>query len=114
MILVTFTRRYISSSAPSYDYQRFETIEEFIDWYKEQGDAFNFTLPQRGRSLTQYGWLPMPASPVPVMETIDYRRRVATKIDRVICDEGILFEYIKHCSDSIVDCMALKCVKTTT
>lgn len=114
MILATFTRQHRSGNKPQLDYQFFESIELLVDWFKSQGDKLTFSLSKKNRSFTQYGWVPKVQSSAQTMTAYDSTLEMVTRMHRITSDEGILFEDVKHCAGSIVDCMALKCVIQTS
>lgn len=108
MILVTFTRQFLDSDKPQAEYKWFETVEQFIDWLKQQGDLV-YSLTKGSRSFTQHGWVKKIESPAQVLQATDTSLKMVVKVNKVIADDGILFEDVKHCSGLIVDWMALKC-----
>ena len=94
------------------DYISVDDITSFIEWFFTQGDKFNINLVQQEKILTYSGWIPRPVyPPVNILQAIDETLNTVTTIQKINSDEGILFEYIKHCSTQIVAQMALKCVK---
>ena len=109
MIFAIFTRQTLEGGKKQADYNQFTSVEEFVDWFQNQGDRLLFSLSKRNRSFTQNGWVRKEGSPAQILQAIDSSLKMVTTIDRITSNEGILFESIKHTAESIVDCMALKC-----
>lgn len=109
MILVTFTRKFVEQPQQQAEYKWFESVELFVDWLQQQG-TLAFSLSKGTRSFTQHGWVKRIQSPAQTMQAMDTTLKMVIKVNKIIADEGILFEDVKHCSEQIVDCMALKCV----
>jgi hypothetical protein len=110
MILVTFTRQSIGSAHKQMDYGWFDNVESIIEWFNNQGDKPEYNLIKKNRSLTQYGWIDGTQLPAQVLRTTNTAIKIITQVDEIVSDEGILFSDIQHCSEQIIDCMALKYV----
>jgi hypothetical protein len=109
MIFAVFTRQPVGGGVKQADYKQFTSIEEFVDWYQKQGDRLLFNLSKRNRSFTQNGWVKQISSPAQILQAIDTGLKMVTNVIKVVSDDGIIFEYINHSSEALVDCMALKC-----
>ena len=113
MIFAVFTRRPIGEGTKQADYKQFASIEEFVDWFQNQGDRLLFSLSKRNRSFTQNGWVRKESSPAQILEAIDTSLKMVTNVQKVVSDDGILFDNVIHCSEELVSCIASKCVLKT-
>lgn len=112
MILIAYTRRKEGTSKSKMDYTSVPDMDAFVDWFFKLGDKPHLNLPTQDTVLTEQGWIPNVVKPaICVMENKDTTHNMVISIKKIVSDEGILFEDIKHCSMRIVDYMALKCVK---
>lgn len=107
MILVTYTKE--SDAGKAADYKWFDSVEDFVGWFRMQGDNMTFSLVKKNRSFTQDGWVKKDVSTINSMSNLNRDTKTFLKVSKIITDKGILFEDIRHCSEEIVDCMALKC-----
>ena len=111
MIFAAFTRQPIEgTSKKQADYQKFTDVDAFVDWFRAQGDKLVYSLSKKNRSLTQNGWVRRDSSPAQILQAIDSSLKMVTTIDRIVSDEGILFDNVIHCSEELVSCIASKCV----
>ena len=109
MILVVFTWQYANTKSRKTDYKWFNTLEEFVQWYYDQGNKPVFSLPSQGfKSLTANGLVAKEQSPLPVMMNTDTTLNIVTDIVRIISDDGILFQSMIHSSKKMYDVMSLK------
>jgi hypothetical protein len=110
MIIIYYTRQILPSGSKQPDFAKVNTVEEFVDWFSSLGDRIMFNLVKKNRSLTPEGWEKSLAHSANVMQAYNTDQKMALTINKIVSDEGILFEDIKYCSEQIVDQMALKCV----
>jgi hypothetical protein len=110
VIVIYYIRESVLDNTRKMDYTSVNTVEEFVDWFFKLGDRVTFSLIKKNRSLTPEGWEKSPVYSANVLSAYDSHHQIAIKIIRIVSDEGILFEDIKHCSEMIVDQIALKCV----
>jgi hypothetical protein len=109
MILVTYKQHFKGGSKPRLDYKQFETVQAFVDWFHSQGSRLYYRLIKKNRTLSPEGWDKKRPHDIVFLQAKDDTLNMLTTIDKVVSNEGILFEDVKHCSDVIVDCIALKC-----
>ena len=110
MILATFTRQSLDSNHKQADYQWFDNLNSFVDWYKNQGDKLVYSLRAGKKSLTQNGFVTFIESPASILQVTDTTLRIHTEVEKLISDEGLIFNNIQHSSQQLVNCMLLKCV----
>lgn len=110
LMIIIYYIRTAPDNTKKMDYLWLDTIEEFVDWFFSQGDQVTFSLNKKNRSLTQEGWEMSPVYAANVLTAYDSASQIAVKIIKIVSDEGILFEDIIHCSEMIVDQIALKYV----
>lgn len=110
MIIIYYIRESVPDNTKQMDYLWMNTIEEFVDWFFSQGDQVTFSLNKKNRSLTPNGWEESPAYAANVLTAYDSASQIAVKIHKIVSDEGILFEDVIHCSEQIVNQIALKYV----
>ena len=114
MIVVTYIRSITATQKRELDYISVDNIESFIEWFFNQGSRFNINLVDTDKILTSTGWIPNPQPSIPVaniLQALDDTLDMVITVQKIVSDDGILFEYIKHCSQQIVRHMALKYVK---
>lgn len=108
MILVTFTRKFVDSLKSQAEYKWFENIELFVDWLQRQG-TLAYSLTKGSRSLTQHGWVKRTESPAQILQAMDTNLKMVLNVNKIISDEGILFDSLLHNSDEIVRHIEDKC-----
>lgn len=109
MILIVFTRATPPDYRKQLDYARLDTLDEFWEWLNRQGEKLTYSLNKKKRTLTPSGWDKSGANPANLIQVIQGDPRMVTTIERIVSEDGILFENIKHCSESLVSLIALKC-----
>jgi hypothetical protein len=110
MILVTFTRQALPDGKPVLDFVHLDTIDELPSWLQGMGTRLTFSLVKKKRRLTQEGWEKNTVLAANLIQIIDDGSQMLVNVKKIVSGSGILFEDVKHCSEQIVDLMALKCI----
>jgi hypothetical protein len=110
MIVVTFTRQSLTEGKPVLDFVHLDTVDELPSWLQGMGTKLVFSLVKKKRRLTQDGWEKNTVLAANLIQTVDEAQNMLVNIKKIVSGDGILFEDVKHCSEQIVDLMALKCV----
>jgi hypothetical protein len=111
MIYTYYTRQFLDTNIKQPDFVILNTVDEFIEWLLKQGDRITFNLVSKNRILTHEGWKKQVVPSAHLIQAYDSTQKIFITINRIVSDEGVLFDNIKHCSKVIIDEMALKCVK---
>jgi len=111
MVLVTYTKHNLFTNKKEMDYVSLNNLNEFINWLRELGDDVMFKLIKKNRVLTQTGWKPIEVSIPNLIQVKDSGTNMYYTIDKVVSDDGIIFEHINHCSEELVRYIALKRVE---
>lgn len=110
MILVTFTRQALPDGKPVLDFVHLGSVEELPSWIQGLGTKMTFSLVKKKRRLTQEGWEKNTVLAANLIQVVDEAQNMLINVKKIVSGSGILFEDVKHCSEQIVDLMALKCV----
>jgi hypothetical protein len=107
MIVITFIAHDLAADKRWLDYIQLESLDELVGWLQGMG-SLTFNLNKKKRILTAAGWEKCPA-PVPNLIQIKSNDgNMLFKLEKIVSNEGILYEDVKHCSERIVDLVALK------
>jgi hypothetical protein len=109
MILITYTRHTLADDKKQMDYVKLAALDEVWDWILSLGGRLSFSLTKKKRTLTQSGWEKFEVNPPDVFTIFLDDPRTVITLYRIVSEDGILFENIKHCSGTIVDLVASKC-----
>lgn len=112
MILITFIKHNLNTDKKELDYKQFKTIEELHSWLSCIGETLIYSLTKNNRVLTPSGSKKAHSSEVNLLEVMNKEENILFKVQKVVSNDGILFESIKHCSAELFDYIALKRVKT--
>lgn len=112
MIIITFIKHNLNTDKKELDYTQLESIEDLLPWLKSIGGEIIYILTKNKKILTPSGWKKAYTPTANLLEVFNINQKILFRIQKVVSNEGILFEDIKHCSEQLVDYIALKCVKT--
>lgn len=110
MILVTFTRQASPDGKPVLDFVHLGSPEELPSWLQGLGSKLTFSLVKKKRRLTPDGWEKNTMLAANLIQIVDEAQNMLINVKKIICEEGILFSDITHCSELIVSVMEAKCV----
>ena len=109
MLLVTYIIQNIITGTSQMDYSTFETWGELYRWLTGYDGELIFSLNKQNYTLTSEGWEKMNVSPANLIQVrVDSPEKMFITVDKIVSDDGIIFENIKHCSETIIDLMSLK------
>jgi hypothetical protein len=109
MILITYTRLELATSKKQLDFVKLDSLDDIWGWLDGLGGQLVFQLTNKKKVLTPQGFKKCPV-PVPnVIQIISEDENTLFNVEKIICERGILFSSITHCSEELVDYIALKC-----
>lgn len=108
MILVTYTQHNLSTNKKEMDYVNLKDLDAVVNWIWELGDKVMFKLIHNTVYLTQSGWKNLEVSTPNLIQVKNTSTNMYYTVQKVVSNEGILFEHIQHCSEQLIQPMALK------
>ena len=108
MILITYTRLDITTSKKQLDYVKLEALEDVWGWLEGLNGQIVFSLNKKKRVLTPSGFRKSPVVVPNLLQVVSHDENTLFNVLKIVSDEGVLFDYILHSSEKIVDLVAAK------